>query len=218
MGGLSLNHNRDLCQNKCFNMKIIPIQKRAKDPKKEFNHSSRNFSLNLTRHYENTLEEINNLIVDHFRKLPETKKIKEMKAVPTINTPLSQTNKDAVLKASQLKRIQPVGRRLCIPDQNGLQILLFEEILFFRSNGNYTEVNLIDGQYHIFAKTLKTFEGILPDQFFRVHNQYIVNKIYISRIEHSGVVKLRSNHKIPLARGRRQSFHDWMMDASLVCL
>ena len=57
-------------------------------------------------------------------------------------------------------------------------------ILYLKSDNNSTDFFMKDGSVVSAFKTLKSFEKQLPGQFIRVHQSYIINSRYVSRINY----------------------------------
>ena len=59
-----------------------------------------------------------------------------------------------------------------------------------------------DGSIVSAYKTLKTYEGLLPSQFLRIHKSYIINKDYVSRIQFGKYTCTinNNNHNIPFTK------------------
>jgi len=76
------------------------------------------------------------------------------------------------------------------------------EICYFQADNNSTDIYLKSGEMITAFKTLKHFESVLPYPFIRIHNSYIINRNYISRI-HNGnsVCYIKNSHKkIPFSK------------------
>ena len=69
------------------------------------------------------------------------------------------------------------------PNSRGSQYLSLDNILYLKSDSNYTFVYFTNGKSQLFSKTLKHLTSFLPkEQFIRIHQSYVVNKRYISSI------------------------------------
>ncbi|MBI9068495.1 MAG: response regulator transcription factor [Salinivirgaceae bacterium] len=74
--------------------------------------------------------------------------------------------------------------RLLVPTQNGTIYLKFQDIVFLKSDGNYTVITTQDGKETISAYTLKRFEEKLPKELFiRCHSSNLINTDYIFKID-----------------------------------
>lgn len=74
---------------------------------------------------------------------------------------------------------------LCIKSYGDYRYIDAKDICYFQADNNSTDIHLNNGEMITAFKTLKHFEGILSSPFIRIHNSYIVNRNYISRI-HTG--------------------------------
>ena len=88
-----------------------------------------------------------------------------------------------------LAQQETVGPRqsltLCIKSYGDYRYIDAKDICYLRADNNSTDLYLYNGEMITAFKTLKHFEGVLSYPFIRIHNSYIVNRNYISRI-HSG--------------------------------
>jgi DNA-binding LytR/AlgR family response regulator len=77
-----------------------------------------------------------------------------------------------------------------------------DEILFLKADNNATDFFMRDGSTISAFKTLKVFEGLLPDNFLRIHKSYIINSRHVSRINFGKLVCTveRDIHKIPFTK------------------
>ena len=74
---------------------------------------------------------------------------------------------------------------ICIKSYGDYRYIDAKDICYFQADNNSTDIHLNNGEMVTAFKTLKHFEGILPHPFIRIHNSYIVNRNYITRI-HTG--------------------------------
>ena len=74
---------------------------------------------------------------------------------------------------------------LCIKSYGDYRYIDAKDICYLQADNNSTDIHLNNGEMITAFKTLKHFEGILSYPFARIHNSYIVNRNYISRI-HTG--------------------------------
>jgi two-component system LytT family response regulator len=91
---------------------------------------------------------------------------------------------------------------ICIKSYGDYRYLRAVDICYFQADNNSTDIYLNSGEMITAFKTLKHFETILSHPFIRIHNSYIINKNYISRI-HNGnsACYIRNLHKkIPFSK------------------
>lgn len=99
--------------------------------------------------------------------------------------------------------------KIALPSAEGLSIVALEDILFLQSDVNYTLFFTLKNGKILVSKSLKNFEGILPnDKFYRVHQSYIVNIHFVKKVlkEDGGCVLLENGKKIPISRRRKDAF------------
>jgi DNA-binding LytR/AlgR family response regulator len=71
---------------------------------------------------------------------------------------------------------------LCVKSYGDHKYIDSEEICYFQADNNSTDIHLKNGKMITAFKTLKHFESVLTNPFIRIHNSFIVNRNYISRI------------------------------------
>ncbi|MEZ4979175.1 MAG: LytTR family DNA-binding domain-containing protein [Chitinophagales bacterium] len=97
-------------------------------------------------------------------------------------------------------------KKLAIHTLDGIEFIDFNEILFLKSESNYTEINLINGKKHLASKTLKVFEDLLDNNFIRVHQSYIISLAHIKLYSKSdSTITLIGNVEVPVSKSRRES-------------
>ncbi|WP_286812605.1 MULTISPECIES: LytR/AlgR family response regulator transcription factor [unclassified Maribacter] len=94
---------------------------------------------------------------------------------------------------------------LCLKSYNDFQYLDTNDILYLKADNNTTEFFMKDGTIINAYKTLKTFENTLPKNFMRIHQSYIVNTNYVSRINFGKSICAikKVNENIPFSKSYR---------------
>lgn len=96
---------------------------------------------------------------------------------------------------------------ICIKSYGDYRYIEAKDICYFQADNNSTDIHLNNGEMVTAFKTLKHFEGILSFPFIRIHNSYILNRNYISRI-HTGntVCSIKnSTTKIPFSKSYKSN-------------
>lgn len=78
--------------------------------------------------------------------------------------------------------IEQKNNILCIKSYGDYRFIEFDEIVYLKADNNSTDIMLSSGDSITAFKTLKYFEGSLPNDFVRIHNSHIVNIKFVSRI------------------------------------
>lgn len=102
------------------------------------------------------------------------------------------------------------NKRITLNTDGKLIFLNSDEIMYAESDGNYSTLYLDDGNKVVLTKKLKEVEEILTlENFFRVHNSYIVNINKVKEfIKTDGYIVLQSDDRIPVSRQKKSNFLD----------
>jgi two-component system LytT family response regulator len=66
---------------------------------------------------------------------------------------------------------------------SGIKVILLADILYLKSEGRYTIINLKDNTSLIVCKNLGIYEELFKDiNFVRIHNSYILNFQHLNQI------------------------------------
>ncbi len=83
-------------------------------------------------------------------------------------------------------------------------IVALDDILYCKSDGNYTEFFLNNNPSILISKPMKKISEIIPEQLFvRCHQSYLVNKTYIKRYDKNGFFVLQNDVNVPVATRRK---------------
>ena len=79
------------------------------------------------------------------------------------------------------------------------------EIISCEAVGNYTKFFMQNGRNYLISKTLGEYDALLsPHHFIRTHKSHLVNKKFISFIDHDGFAVLKDNTKVDVSRRRKE--------------
>jgi len=90
----------------------------------------------------------------------------------------------SILRLKKTMPLEDVSNTLCLKSYRDFQYLNTDDILYLKADNNATEFVMKDGTINNAFKTLKTFESQMPNNFIRIHQSYMVNTNYISRISY----------------------------------
>lgn len=99
--------------------------------------------------------------------------------------------------------------RITLNTGDGLLFITTDEITRLEANGNYSFVFLENGERHLAAQSLASFEEMLPGPpFFRAHQSHMVNISFVRKLAKDDGESLLMTDKsvIPLARRRKEAF------------
>jgi len=123
-----------------------------------------------------------------------------------------QTNQDYKQQYDLLKNIMhniqsPSADefRLALPTKEGVHYLQPADIIRCEAVGNYTKFFVEGGTTYLISKTLGEYDGLLtPQHFIRTHKSHLVNKKFISFIDHDGFAVLKDKSKVEVSRRRKE--------------
>jgi two-component system LytT family response regulator len=95
--------------------------------------------------------------------------------------------------------------RLALPTKDGVHFLQPQDIIRCEAVGNYTKFFINNNKTYLISKTLGEYDTLLtPHNFIRTHKSHLVNKKYISFIDHDGFAVLKDNSKVEVSRRRKE--------------
>jgi len=119
-----------------------------------------------------------------------------------MNTISVEQKTPIVVKEVQVPQIIEQPLILCIKSYGDYRYMNAADICYFQADNNSTDIYLNSGEMVTAFKTLKHFESILVHPFIRIHNSYIINQNYISRIHNGNSVCYIKNSpkKVPFSK------------------
>lgn len=96
--------------------------------------------------------------------------------------------------------------KLCIPTQQGFELVSISEILYLHADNSYTTFYLEGGVQYIATKNIGFYEAELQtDPFLRIHQSYMVNINKVKRYlkADNGYVILTTGKTIKVSRGKK---------------
>ena len=95
--------------------------------------------------------------------------------------------------------------RLALPTKEGVHFLVPQEIIRCESLGNYTRFYAMNNRQYLISKTLGDYDTLLtPHNFIRTHKSHLVNRKFISFIDHDGYVVLKDGARVGVSRRRKE--------------
>jgi two-component system LytT family response regulator len=95
--------------------------------------------------------------------------------------------------------------RLALPTKEGVHYLQPADIIRCEAVGNYTKFFVEGNKTYLISKTLGEYDALLASQhFIRTHKSHLVNKKFISFIDHDGFAVLKDKTKVEVSRRRKE--------------
>ncbi len=99
--------------------------------------------------------------------------------------------------------------KIVIPNVDGFNVLDLEDIMYLKSDNNYSEFYLKNGSKKTSSKTLKEYERLLTARnFYRIHQQYLINLDFVTEYIKlgGGQVIMKNGDYLPIGRRRIPEF------------
>ncbi len=96
---------------------------------------------------------------------------------------------------------------ICVKSYGDYRFINASDICYLQADNNSTDIHLNNGEMITAFKTLKHFENVLDSPFVRIHNSYIVNIDYVSRIHTGNSVCYIKNTttKLPFSKSYKEN-------------
>ena len=96
---------------------------------------------------------------------------------------------------------------ICVKSHGDYRFIEAKDIWYLQADNNSTDIHLSNGEMITAFKTLKQFENVLPFPFVRIHNSYIANIDYVSRIHMGNSVCYLKNSaiKLPFSKSYKEN-------------
>lgn len=96
---------------------------------------------------------------------------------------------------------------ICVKSYGDYRFIEARDICYLQADNNSTDIHLNSGEMITAFKTLKHFESVLTNPFVRIHNSYIVNVDYVSRIHTGNSVCYIKNTttKLPFSKSYKEN-------------
>lgn len=99
----------------------------------------------------------------------------------------------------------PEEKQIVLHSAGRIRLVQEYEVIFVRSDNNYSIVHLMDNSEYFMCKTLKEYEAMLDERVFvRCHRSYLVNQLYIKEIfgKDKNRLLLLNGSTVPVSRRR----------------
>jgi DNA-binding LytR/AlgR family response regulator len=106
-------------------------------------------------------------------------------AEPVLNEVVANNNETKQVSFTQTENTKEKPLIICVKSYGDYRYIDATDICYLQADNNSTDIHLNTGEMITAFKTLKHFEGVMIHPFVRIHNSYIVNIDYVSRI-HTG--------------------------------
>jgi len=163
----------------------------------------------VTAYDEYMLQALRLNALDYLKKPLSEAELKEAIEKVKLNPKVSPNQIKKTMKhieqGFEINQNTPFG----IKEGNRIIFEKISDISYCKSDGNFTQVYLKDGDNIYSSYPLGTMEEKLPEKyFFRCHREYLINGFCIKEFNKTegGFITMESDQNIPISRGRRDDF------------
>lgn len=115
--------------------------------------------------------------------------------------PLNELSVTKSILKFKKKGLVTATKTICLKSNKDYQYVNIDDILYLKADNNTTDFYMADGSTIGAYKTLKVFENKMPDDFFRIHKSFIVNRNCVSRIHFGKSICIINNeYRIPFTK------------------
>nr|WP_315153927.1 LytTR family DNA-binding domain-containing protein [uncultured Flavobacterium sp.] len=122
-----------------------------------------------------------------------------------------------VTEATLINKKEDSKNIIMLNYEGGKSIIELDQIIYLKGFDNLTTLYLFNNKKITISKTLKHFEEILGNGFFRNHKSYVVNLKFIKKIatKESYLLELNDGTQLPISRRNYKNLKDYLKITSL---
>ncbi|MCC8360209.1 LytR/AlgR family response regulator transcription factor [Salinimicrobium sediminilitoris] len=166
----------------------------------------RNFELIFTTAYDNyALQAFKENAVDYLLKPIDSDDLK-IAAERVLDRKKNNRLGEQLRNIMQDMRKQPASKKIPLSFVDKTIYVSSEDIMYCKSDGNYTEVYMEGGKKEVLSKKIKEVEALIDNpSFYRSHHSFLVNLDCVSEfIKSDGqYLILRDGSNIPVSRSKK---------------
>lgn len=107
-----------------------------------------------------------------------------------------------------LKKEGILKNKIALPVADGIEFIDVSDIMYCKSQSNYTTLHLSDGKKLLLSKTISNLEKMLSPYFFiRTHRSYLINPNYMKKYFHSegGFILMQDDVSISVSNQHKRT-------------
>ncbi|WP_179352066.1 LytR/AlgR family response regulator transcription factor [Winogradskyella vidalii] len=149
--------------------------------------------------------------IDYLLKPYQEKEL--MTAIDKVINDITKTNHQSQLNTllHNVSNNEP-SKKIVLKNTEAIHVVDIKDILYAKSDNNYTSFVLENDKSILVSKPLKSFdEKLKSHHFFRVHQSYLINLNFISSFnKRSEEVVLCNTYHIPVSQSRKKSLLNYI--------
>ncbi|MCI5059196.1 MAG: LytTR family DNA-binding domain-containing protein [Flavobacteriales bacterium] len=141
------------------------------------------------------------------------KPVSGIELMPIIEKIIQETeHRDKLNFLSEQLQQKSIPDRIALNTGKHVVFVELKDIEYLKADERYVLCHLNDGNKIHVNRSIREFEDLLPEQFYRVHKSYMINLDFIVKLESREVaeVELKSGVVVPIAHKRKKDFYDFL--------
>lgn len=133
------------------------------------------------------------------------------KSIAKVNKFQTPNNEQLNILNQLIQEPKKIPSKISLHTSEKILVIDINEIIRCKSDNNYTTFHLAKGDKILVSKTLKYYSNLLKNNnFIRVHQSHLVNKIYIKEFIRSdgGYLVLKNNTTVPVSSRKKSEVID----------
>ncbi|MFN8275952.1 MAG: LytTR family DNA-binding domain-containing protein [Chitinophagales bacterium] len=113
----------------------------------------------------------------------------------------------------QVREFNSIPPKVAFPTDKGLRLISPDDIIYCRSDNNYTHVVMTTGERLLVSQTLKRYESQLARfGFMRTHQSFLINPRHIVSINRGkiGMLTMSNQERAEVAGSQRAMVSEWV--------
>lgn len=186
-----------ILNDKCTSIQSATNLKQATSLAKKFNNVLVCLDLNLSG--EDGFDLLRRAVVEPFQVVVVSANVDraveafDLGVVDFVVKPFTQERLAKALDRVLATQKGQTLRQIAAVKNGKMELINLEDIVAIHGDGDYSNIETVNGTLFLHNKTLKNLEGQLPDDFIRVHRSHLVNRGFIRKM-----VRSESGNKILL--------------------
>lgn len=125
----------------------------------------------------------------------------------SVSLPENKAKEEKEVRFKQLENTLDKPLIICVKSYGDYRYIEAKDVCYLQADNNSTDIHINTGEMITAFKTLKHFENALNYPFVRIHNSYIVNTDYVSRIHTGNAVCHIKNTttKLPFSKSYKEN-------------
>ena len=108
-----------------------------------------------------------------------------------------------------------IEKEITIPTNKGPKKVLENNIIRIEASSNYCKIFFSNERPLVVAKVLHWFQDHLQEEMFcRIHRTHLINRLYVSEVMESSMLKLSNGDMLQISRRKKGSSNSFLKQSA----